>query len=322
MSSRPDNPTIGVVVPCFNEQETVPILLEELGAFVHSIPHEVFILFVDDGSTDHTFALLSEACRTEHRLACLRLSRNFGHQAAVSAGLRYIRGDVVVVLDADLQDPPDVIPRLLEKWNEGYDVVFGIRRNRKESLPLRAAYAAFYRLLRRIANVNIPADAGDFALMDRAIVDRLNALPERHRFVRGLRGWLGFKQTGILYERRRRAAGQPKYNLKRLANLAIDGLISFSSVPLRIASWVGALASGLALVFLLWAVFSALFFDSTPSGWASLVVLIMFFGGIQLIVLGIIGEYLGRVFEEVKGRPLYVTSEVTGWLGRESVYPP
>lgn len=310
---RPSQPAIGLVIPCYNEEQVIPSLLAELNRFIKASPHPVRVLFVDDGSRDRTYELLAAACATDPHLACLRFSRNFGHQTAVSAGLKVITGDVVAVLDADLQDPIDVVPRMLEKWREGYDVIYGVRQNRKESWLLRSAYASFYRLLKSIANIDLPLDAGDFSLMDRRVVDQINAMPEHNRFVRGLRGWVGFRQLGLPYDRQARAAGEPKYNLKRLMKLAFDGLVSFSSAPLKLAIWLGAMASLLGFLLIVWALVSAIFFARAPQGWTSLAMLILFFSGVQLLVLGIIGEYVGRVFEEVKNRPLFIESERAGW---------
>ena len=223
----------------------------------------------------------------------------------------------MAVIDADLQDPPELIPDMVAKWREGYDVVYGIRTNRKEGPFLRMAYALFYRILKKIANIDIPLDAGDFSLMDRAVVDQINAMPEHNRFIRGLRGWVGFRQIGLPYNRQARQAGAPKYNIYRLVNLAMNGIISFSSVPLKIASWFGALSSSLGFLLMLWVVVNGLFYGRTPPGWASLAVIILLFGGIQLIVLGIIGEYVSRIFDEVKRRPHFIVGESSGWVSAD-----
>ena len=315
MANNPRNrePEIGLVIPCYNEESVLPALLARLEVFLGNWPHPAWVLFVDDGSRDRTAELLGEACQRNARMACLKLSRNFGHQTAVTAGLMHARGDVVEVLDADLQDPPEVLPEMLAKWREGYDVVYGVRENRKESALLRSAYALFYRILKRIANVEIPLDAGDFSLMDRRVVDYINAMPEHNRFIRGLRGWVGFRQTGLPYSREARQAGAPKYNLRRLLNLAMNGLISFSSIPLQLASWMGVLSSLMGFGLMVWALFSGLFQGKTPPGWASLAVIILVFGGIQLIVLGIIGEYISRIFVEVKCRPHFLIDRTLGW---------
>jgi dolichol-phosphate mannosyltransferase len=217
------------------------------------------------------------------------------------------------VLDADLQDPPQALHEMLQRWKEGYDVVYGVRRNRKEGLLLRTAYAGFYRLLKLVSHVDLPLDAGDFCVMDRRVVALLNAMPEHNRFVRGLRGWVGFRQIGVEYDRQGRTVGTSKYNLSRLLKLALDGLIGFSSAPLRLATWLGMAASVMGFCLLVWAIAQALFYKETPSGWASLAVMILFFGGIQLLMLGIIGEYVGRIFDEVKQRPNYVVRSRSGW---------
>ena len=305
-----------MVIPCFNEADVLPMLFDELNSFAESLPNttETKFLLIDDGSTDESYALIKEQCSNDKRYACLKFSRNFGHQTAVSAGIDHIEGDVVAVIDADLQDPPHVIIQMLKKWEEGYDVVYGIRKNRKENALLRGAYSIFYRLLKRIANVDIPLDAGDFSIMDRKVVDTIRQMPEHNRFIRGLRGWVGFRQTGLEYERMPRAAGTPKYNVKKLFRLAFDGIVTLSSFPLKIASWIGAISALFGVCYGIYAVIDSFLFGRPPSGWPSLAMLIIFFGGVQLMVLGIIGEYIGRIFDETKHRPLYISDRVNGWL--------
>jgi len=305
---------VGLIIPCYNEEEVVPMLLERLGHLSEEWPYPVKILFVDDGSRDRTVELLNAACQENANMACIALSRNFGHQTAVTAGLAHAVGDVVAVIDADLQDPPEFILDMIDKWREGFDVVYGVRRNRKESPVLCAAYALFYRVLKKIANIDLPLDSGDFSLMDRRVVDYINSMPEHNRFIRGLRGWVGFKQIGLPYERQARQAGTPKYNLFRLSNLAMNGLISFSAVPLKLASWLGVFASFLGFLLLLWSSISGLISGKTPPGWASLAFIVLLFGGIQLIVLGIIGEYISRIFDEVKRRPHFIVEDTVGWV--------
>ncbi len=305
-------PVICLVFPCFNEEEVLPNLLRTLESLDLGI--QTRFLFIDDGSQDDTLPIIREACSLDDRMAYLSFSRNFGHQTAVSAGLNHARGDLIAILDADLQDPPELLKQFIDKWREGFDVVYGIRTNRKESLFLRACYSSFYRLLNRVANIQIPRDAGDFALMDRKVVDILNALPEHNRFVRGLRGWVGFKQIGIKYARPARYAGTSSYNIKRSTRLALDGLLSFSSTPLRLSAWLGAGSALLGFCYLIYALGVFLSGKDLPEGWTSTVVLILFLGGVQLMVLGILGEYLGRIFEEVKGRPHYILNEHAGWL--------
>ena len=316
-SRRKERPEVGIIIPCYNEEDVVPMLLDRLTAITKEWPYPVHVLFVDDGSRDRTYELLAAACAKNSSMACIRFARNFGHQTAVSAGLTRARGDVVAVIDADLQDPPEFILDMVAKWREGYEVGYGIRTNRKEGPFLRMAYALFYRILKKIANVDIPLDAGDFSLMDRTVVDQINAMPEHNRFIRGLRGWVGFRQIGLPYDRQSRQAGEPKYNIYRLMNLAMNGIISFSSVPLQFASWFGALASFAGFVLMLGVVIIGLFFGKTPPGWASLAVIILLFGGIQLVVLGIIGEYIGRIFDEVKNRPNFIIREKAGWAAAD-----
>lgn len=306
-------PELCLVIPCYNEEKVLPMLVEHLVRFIRTQSHPVKVLLVDDGSRDQTFPLIEQACQAHPEIAGVRFSRNFGHQTAVSAGLQLAGGDVVAVLDADLQDPVDVVPRMLAKWEEGYDVVYGVRQNRKEGWLLRTCYALFYRLLKSIANIDLPLDAGDFCIMDRRVVDLIKSMPEHNRFVRGLRGWVGFRQMGLPYDRQARAAGEPKYNLKRLMRLAFDGIISFSTAPLKFAIWLGVASSALGFLMIVWALFSVVFLSRTPPGWASLAVLILFFSGVQILVLGLVGEYVGRIFDEVKNRPHFVVSQRVGW---------
>lgn len=313
-SARPEHFTLGIVIPCYNEQEVLPKLIGALEYFISKASYPVRVLFVDDGSRDDTEQILNAACGSNSSFAYLRLSRNFGHQTAVSAGLAHIPGDVIGVIDADLQDPLDAIAQMVEKWREGYDVVYGVRKNRKEGALLRFAYAAFYRILKKMANIEIPLDSGDFCVMDRRVVDILNSMPEHNRFIRGLRGWVGFRQIGFPYDRAARAAGQTKYTFSRLFKLAFDGLVSFSTVPLKLASLLGLLAGGLGLLYLLYAIIVKMIDPAAPIGWASTIAIIIFFGGVQLMVLGIIGEYLGRIFDESKRRPLFLVDRTGDWL--------
>ena len=312
--SRTFSSGLGIIIPCFNEEEVIPKLLAELDGFAATVPYLVYVLFIDDGSRDRTYEMLRKACADDSHKACLRFSRNFGHQTAVTAGLAHIRGDVIGVIDADLQDPLAALGQMVEQWKAGFDVVYGVRRNRKEGAVLRFCYSAFYRILKKMANIDIPLDSGDFCIMDRRVVDVINAMPEHSRFIRGLRGWVGFEQIGFEYDRSARAAGQTKYNFSRLMKLAFDGIVSFSTVPLRLASLLGLIAGTFGLLYLLYAIVVKIVDPTAPIGWASTIAVIVFFGGVQLIVLGIIGEYLGRVFEESKGRPLYIVEQRDGWL--------
>lgn len=290
-------------------------LVDALGAL--GVTWEV--VAVDDGSTDETFALLSQIHDEDERFKVIRLSRNFGHQAALLAGLTAVSGQAVAIMDADLQDPPEVLGSYLEHWRNGYDVVYAIRQKRKEGVFKRMAYAVYYRLLKRISEVNMPLDAGDFCVMDRCVVEVLLAMPERNVFLRGLRAWSGFRQIGLRYERESRAAGQPKYSFRKLVYLAFDGIFSFSTLPLRLATWLGlaiVIPSFLGAVFVVFWRLSGLSimgntFESIP-GWASSTFILLFLGGIQLFVLGIIGEYLARIYKEVKSRPRWITQTTLG----------
>ena len=304
---------ISVVVPAFNEQDTVPVLHQRLSAAAAAWGEEYEILLVDDGSSDGTFALCAEIAARDPRLRVVSFSRNFGHQAAVTAGLRQASGDVVAIIDADLQDPPEELHRFIAKCREGYDVVYAIRQKRKESALKRASYFLYYRILSSLATIDIPLDAGDFCVMSRRAVDTLNALPERNRFVRGLRSWIGFRHIGLPYERQARAAGAPKYTLGKLMNLALDGIINFSYRPLRVITLVGFLVGGLAflmgILFLVQYVGDITIQGYNPRqarGWTSLILSILFLAGTQLVALGVLGEYMGRLFEETKQRPMYI----------------
>jgi dolichol-phosphate mannosyltransferase len=267
-------------------------------------------VLVDDGSEDRTFELIREAAAGDSRVVGVQLSRNFGHQAALTAALETVAGDVVVVMDGDLQDRPEEIPRLLAEHARGYDVVYAQRTQRKEGVALRASYFLFYRLLNRLSELEVPVDSGDFALLSRRVVDQLNRLPERHRYLRGLRTWVGFRQTGVPVERDRRAGGQPSYTVGKLLRLGFDGVFAFSVTPLRAAWILGAVASAAASIYALWAIFERLFLGTSPQGFTALIVAVTFFAGIQLLFLGLIGEYLGRVYDEAKSRPHFVITEV------------
>lgn len=303
----PNKPDLSIVIPVYDEQENLPPLYSRLTDVLTEIGTSYEVVFVDDGSRDQSIALLDQLAAQDDRVVVVELARNFGHQIAISAGLDHSRGRAVVIMDADLQDPPEVLPQFIAKWREGYDVVYAVRERRKEGRFKRMAYAAFYRLLQRVANIEIPLDAGDFCVMDRRVVDLLVSMPERNRFVRGIRSWVGFKQVGLPYERGARNAGRSKYTFNKLVYLALDGLISFSYVPLRLISMLGFgvsfLSIGLAVYYLIKKLTSGL----SPPGFATLVVAVFFLAGVQLITIGVIGEYVGRIFEEVKRRPLYVT---------------
>lgn len=304
---------VSVAVPILNEEEVIPELLRRLRAVLDGVPggpHEM--IFVDDGSTDRTLALLEGASKEDRRIRVVSLSRNFGHQAAICAGLDEATGDVVVVMDADLQDVPEAIPAFLAKHDEGYEVVYARRVQRKEGFLLRASYWLFYRLMAFFSNVRVPLDAGDFSLMSRPVVDALKATPERLRYVRGLRAWVGFRQIGIDVERAERQAGTPKYDAIKLLKLAFDGIFAFSVVPLRASAGVGFFTILASVAFALYALFAKFFLDQSPQGFTALIMAIVFLAGVQLLFLGVIGEYVGRVYEEAKGRPVYIVRSRSG----------
>jgi dolichol-phosphate mannosyltransferase len=302
-------PEVSIVVPLFNEAENVGELHRRLTETLKDLAVSYELLLVDDGSGDETPSLLDRLHGGDPHVVVLHLSRNFGHQAAVSAGLDYCQGRAVILMDGDLQDPPEVLPQFLAKWREGYEVVYAIREKRKEGLLKRAGYRLFYRLLRSISDLEIPLDSGDFSLMDRRVVEALRALPERKRFVRGLRTFVGFRQTGLRYERAAREAGRPKYTLAGLLGLAADGLVSFSSQPLRLVTYAGLFAAGFATLLTLWVIVDAVSARTAPRGWASLLVVVLFMGAVQLLALGTLGEYIRLIFLESKERPAYIVAE-------------
>ena len=305
--------TLSVVAPLFNEESNVAELLRRLRAAADGAPgiagYE--IVLVDDGSTDATVELLRAHAAADPRLVIVRLSRNFGHQLAATAGLDVARGDAVVLIDADLQDPPELIPAMVARWQEGFDVVYAVRRTRKgESWFKRWTARLFYRTTQRLTKVAIPVDTGDFRLMSRRVVDALKMIRERHRFIRGLVSWVGYPQTAIEYDRDARFSGTSKYPVSRMLRFAIDGITSFSDVPLRFASYFGFLVSGVAFIVGVFEIALRIFTGYQLPGYTSTIFAILFLGGVQLIGIGILGEYIGRIYEEIKGRPLYLVAGV------------
>lgn len=310
---------LSIVLPAYNEQEVLPKTYARFTAMgdrfaADGLDYE--LIFVNDGSRDKTAEILDQFAGKDPHIRAVHLTRNFGHQAAVTAGLSVARGNVIAVMDCDLQDPPETLPRFLAKWREGYQVVYAIREKRKEWIGKRIAYWAFYRLLAIISDLEIPLDSGDFCVMDRHALDLLNSLPERQRFVRGLRTWIGLRQTGIAYERDARQAGQPAYTFKALVKLAMDGLVSFSGVPLRLVTRLGVLTVIAAILIGLWVLGVTVYDFIHPAharparGWASLACLVLLMSAVQMISLGIIGEYLSRIFLEVKGRPTFLIANI------------
>ncbi len=319
----PSSELHSVVVPMFNEEEVIDALFERLVPVLRALPaYEIIV--VDDGSTDGTWERLVAAAQRIPRLRLIRFSRNFGHQLAITAGIDAAVGDTVTVIDADLQDPPELIPDLIERWRAGADVVFAVRRVRKgENAFKRLTAKLFYRTIRRLSSVDLPLDAGDFRLMSRRAADALVSMRERSRYVRGLVAWLGFRQDFVEYERDARAAGETKYPLSKMLRFAADGIVSFSLKPLEITGMLGALAALLGFVVLTYAVLARLTGRDVLPGWTSLMVAILFMGGAQLLALAVLGEYVGRIYEEVKGRPLYVVRDRFGFgEAAERAHPP
>jgi len=303
-------PRLSLVLPVFNEEETLPELQRRLDAFLGDIGVAWEVVFVDDGSKDRSLELLRAMATREQRYRVLSFGRNFGHQIAISAGLDVAEGDAVVVMDADLQDPPEVVRDMLAKFEEGYDVVYGIRTKRHgETIFKRFTAAAYYRLLRALLGFEVPLDAGDFRLMSRPMVLTLRSLRERHRFVRGMVAWIGFRQTKVFYERPARFAGETKYPLRKMIRFAVDGITSFSIIPVRLATYLGAFTGILAVLIGIWAMVQKLRGAPTVEGWTTIMMLIALSSSAQLLVMGVLGEYVGRIYDEVKRRPLYTVAE-------------
>jgi len=303
--------TYSLVVPIYNEEENIPELYKRITRVMTELEGEFELVLVDDGSRDRSLDLMRALHCRDSRIRYLSFARNFGHQIAVTAGLNAVQGDAAIVMDADLQDPPELIPALVKRWRQGYQVVYAQRVSRKREGWLKKLTAyAFYRILRRLTNVEIPVDTGDFCLMDRRVVDVLNGMPERNRFLRGLRSWIGFRKTAVEFERDARFAGEVKYTFRKSLSLAVDGIISFSKVPLRLATYIGILSALGALVMIGLVLYWR--FESPHSplfGFATITIAVLFLGAVQLISIGILGEYIGRIYEEVKGRPLYTLKE-------------
>lgn len=315
---RPDK-LVSVVVPCFNEAEVINATHARLRGVLSATGLDWEVIYIDDGSRDGTLELLRSIQTLDPQVRLIALSRNFGHQVAASAGLEAAAGDAVVLIDADLQDPPEYIPAMLERWRDGVDVVYGQRQARAgETYFKRASAGVFYRLMQQLSTTPIPVDTGDFRLMDSRVVDAVLAMPERDRFLRGMVAWAGFRQEALRYQRDPRFAGESKYPLRRMLRFAVDGLLSFSLVPLRLGVYLGLIASSLALLGILYSLVLRLFTDVWVPGWTLLFIAVLFLGGVQLLFLGIIGEYLGRVYWEVKRRPLYLVKERRGFPPSDS----
>lgn len=303
---------LSLVVPVFNESDNLRELASRVEKALVPLGLGYKLIFVDDGSTDDTAAIITMLNMNDPRIAMVSLSRNFGHQAAIQAGLECATGDAVIIMDGDLQDPPEVLPHMIRLWEQGSDVVFAIRRKRKESLWKRGSYAFYYRVLRVVSDVVIPLDSGDFSLVSKSVVKVICECKERNRFIRGIRSWAGFKQTGFEYERDARYAGKAKYGLLKLWKLAIDGIFSFTFLPLRLSTYLGLTFLIVSFLYVIYAVWARLYGGNAPHGWASLIVAVLFMGSIQLIMLGIMGEYIARTYDEAKRRPLFVVDKTIG----------
>ena len=308
-------PTYSLIIPIYNEEATIYELYRRVSSVMNRLDAAAELVLIDDGSRDRSLPLIRELHQQDSRVCYLSLARNFGHQIAVTAGLNFARGQVIVILDADLQDPPELIPEMVEQWRQGYQVVYAQRaQRRKEGWFKRLTAYTFYRLLKNLADVDIPTDTGDFCLLDRKVVDLLNAMPERNRYLRGLRSWVGFSQTSVKFNRDPRFAGDVKYTFSKSFGLAVNGLVSFSKVPLRISTYVGLFAAVVALVMAILVLYWRIFVPHSPvTGLATIIVAIFFLGAVQLVSIGILGEYIGRIYEEVKNRPLYTLGEVAGF---------
>jgi len=323
--ARADNgvrPLISIVAPCFNESETVDLFIDAIEKIVADADFETEIVFVDDGSRDDTRARLARLAGARDNVRVVALSRNFGKEAALTAGVDHAAGDAVIVMDVDLQDPPELILDFVRKWRDGFDVVFAAREDRQSDTAAKRATASwFYRLFNKVSAIKIPENAGDYRLMDRRVVDHIKALPERSRFMKGLFAWVGFQSIGVPYVRPERAAGETKFNFWKLWNFAIDGFTSFSSAPLRVWTYFGGIVALLSIAYALFIISRTLLFGVDVPGYASLLVFILFFGSIQMISVGILGEYIARLFAEVKRRPIYIVDELLGEKAPEKAGP-
>jgi len=304
-----------VIVPVFNEEENLNTLYKRVKDVLVKLKSDHEIILVNDGSFDSTQFILKKLNTKDNNVKIINFSRNFGHQVAVSAGLKYCSGDYIAILDGDLQDPPEILPKFFKKLEQGYDAVYAIRKDRKENMFKKAAYNSFYRFLKKIASIDIPLDSGDFCVMNRRVVDAMNSLPERNRFVRGLRSWVGFKQVGLEYSRDKRLAGKSKYNLTKLFKLAFDGIFSFSYIPLQFMFYLGLISLIISILGSFVAIYLRFFttaYNRVP-GFATTIILVMFVGGLVLFSVGIMGEYIRRIYDEIKARPQFIIESTLGF---------
>jgi polyisoprenyl-phosphate glycosyltransferase len=305
---------VSIVIPCYNEEESILQTCNELLNVMNSQEEEFELIFVDDGSKDRTFGILAGEQAKHSCIRILSFSRNFGHQLAVTAGIDHAAGDAVVLIDADLQDPPELILEMIKKWKEGYQVVYGQRINRRgETYFKRSTANIFYRILNKLSEVPIPLDTGDFRLMDRKVVNELKKMREHHRFIRGMVSWVGYRQTPIFYDRRPRFAGKSKYPLRKMMRFTMDGIVSFSATPLKVATYFGFIVALLSVIGIAYVIYIRVLTNNWVQGWTTILIAIMFFSGVQLMTIGIIGEYVGRIHKESKQRPLYILKDRIGY---------
>ena len=313
VTSRKNAPLISVVIPVYNEAANVPVLADELLEVFKKLPFKFEVLFVDDGSTDTTYRAVQDLRQKDRRTKALSLSRNFGHQAALTAGLEFAQGEAVITMDGDLQHPPSLIPALLEQWQNGNQIVYTIRDETEgEPFLKKMTSRIFYRLMNAFSETSIQPFAADFRLLDRKVVDSLKTIEERDRFLRGLIGWVGFSSIGVTYKADARFAGRSKYTFRKMMRLALDGIVSFSATPLHLVTYLGLAVSFLSFLYGLYSLYSYFFTDRTVPGWTSILVTVLFLGGVQLVSIGVLGEYLIRVYNEAKGRPLYIIKDSLG----------
>jgi polyisoprenyl-phosphate glycosyltransferase len=302
-------PKISIIVPLYNEEAIFKLLIDRLTILMNNFNESIEVVLIDDGSKDNTAQLMEEIGLSDERYQCVFLARNYGHQIALSAGLASASGkEAIMIIDGDLQDPPEMLIAFYEKFKQGFDVVYGIRKKRKEYLLKKISYFTFYRLLKKISYIDIPLDAGDFSLISRRVVNYINAMPEESRYIRGMRTWVGFKQIGIEYERNERVAGESKYNFKELFKLAYNGIFNFSEIPIRLITKLGMFSIILSSIYFISVLYKRIFHDDVPIGFTALLFSIILFGGVQLVSIGVIGEYLLRIFFQVKNRPLFIVS--------------
>ena len=309
---------ISIIIPIYNEEKIISELYKRLVESLKSYDGNYEVIFVNDGSTDNAFSMLKTLCKNDINIKIIDLSRNFGHQLAITSGIDFATGDAIILMDGDLQDPPELIPKLIEKWKNGFDVVYTIKTSRKENFLKKLAFKLFYKLMQRFSSIAIPMEAGNFSLMDKKVFETLKTMKEKNRYIPGMRAWIGFKQIGIEFAREDRFAGKPQMTFSRLIKLAFDGIFSFSNIPLRFATYLGFVSAVISFLGIVYVLYSKVFTDKAISGWASTIVAILFIGGMILLTLGIIGEYIGRIYDEIKNRPMYLIKEKIGFEKKNS----